>query len=157
MNSPKTFARSFAAAILCMLLANVNTAYSQKEFAALQNATDSTFGYTPQNPLPLKNGNQQKSIRYASTFLRGLRTSDNQTLGFYYRSSMDNPNSKGSRLRIRDRSGMPLNGKLDILDKYAFVTSTTKDTIILYVDIYNKGALMIPVGLKFDNATPANR
>jgi hypothetical protein len=45
---------------------------------------------------------------------------------------------------------LPISGKLGILDKYVFLTSVTRDTVILFVDIYNKGRLQLPVGLKYE-------
>jgi len=45
-------------------------------------------------------------------------------------------------------TGMPMNGKLGLLDQYYFLTSEKKDTLTIYVDIYNKGELKIPKGLK---------
>jgi hypothetical protein len=42
---------------------------------------------------------------------------------------------------------MPLNGKPGLLDKYFFVMSQ-KQTVTIYVDIYDKGELKIPKGLK---------
>ena len=45
---------------------------------------------------------------------------------------------------------MPVGGNLGLLDKYVFVTSNTKDTVKLFVDIYSKGELMVPIGLKFE-------
>jgi hypothetical protein len=41
---------------------SAKTSYAQKDFAKLTTTTDSTFGYTAQNPLKLKKGNQGKSI-----------------------------------------------------------------------------------------------
>jgi hypothetical protein len=46
-------------------------------------------------------------------------------------------------------TGMPLNGKLGLLDEYIFLVSEKMDTIRIYVDIYNKGDLFIPKGLKY--------
>jgi hypothetical protein len=63
----------------------------------------------------------------------------------------DNPNFKKPLINLYDRTtGMPINGKLGLLDKYVFLTSSTKDTVTLFVDIYNKGDLMLPVGLKYE-------
>jgi hypothetical protein len=46
---------------------------------------------------------------------------------------------------------MPLSGNLGLLDKYFFLTTEKKDTVIIYIDIYNKGELKIPKGLKIKN------
>jgi hypothetical protein len=125
--------------------------YGQKEFTKLSSATDSTFGYSADDPLKLKKGNQSKSIDYSYKFLRGLRTTDGQTLLLLSRSSVDDPGYNESSIRITNRrTGLPISGKLGILDKYIFLTSEKKDTMTLYVDIYNRGELQLPIGLKYE-------
>jgi len=125
--------------------------YGQKDFSNLTTSTDSTFGYTNLNPLKLKKGNQEKSIANSYIFLSGLKTLDNQSLSLLIRATTDNPNFKKPLIKLYDRStGMPINGKLGLLDKYVFLTSNTKDTVTLFVDIYNKGDLFLPVGLKYE-------
>ena len=125
--------------------------YGQKGFSKLKSSTDSTFGYTNLNPLKLKKGNQGKSIDNSYTFLSGLKTIDNQTLTLLFRSTTKNPTYKEPSIRINNRfTGMPISGKLGLLDKYVFLTSNRKDTVTLFVDIYNKGDLFLPVGLKYE-------
>jgi len=127
------------------------TVYGQKEFPKLAAATDSTFGYTNLNPLKLKKGNREKSIDNSYKFLSGLKTLDNQTLTLLFRASTKNPNFKEPIIRLNNRfDGMPISGKLGLLDKYVFLTSNKKDTVTLFVDIYNKGDLFLPVGLKYE-------
>ncbi|MEO7766582.1 MAG: hypothetical protein ABIS01_04115 [Ferruginibacter sp.] len=125
--------------------------YGQKEFSKLTSSTDSTFGYSNLNPLKLKKGNQGKSIDNTYKFLSGLKTLDNQTLTLLFRATTDNPAYKEPSIKINNRfTGMPISGKLGFLDKYVFLTSSTKDTVTLFVDIYNKGDLFLPVGLKYE-------
>jgi hypothetical protein len=125
--------------------------YGQKEYNDLAISQDSTYGYTPENPLKLKKGNQEKSILHSRLFLNGLKTQDNQNLVLLARESGHNPNYKKPAIVITDRApGLPLGGKLGILDKYIFLTSVKKDTISIFVDIYNKGKLMLPAGLKYE-------
>jgi hypothetical protein len=139
------------AAYLIVFLCLTKVLIAQKEFTKLSVAADSTFGYTAQNPLKLKNGNQIKSIDYSRRFLYGLKTSDSQDLQLLYRGTTDDPSYKEGKIRITDRrTGLPISGKLGILDKYVFLTSVTRDTVILFVDIYNRGKLQLPVGLKYE-------
>lgn len=136
---------------LATLLLSAKTSFGQKEFLNLQASADSSYGYTAQNPLRLKKGNQQKSMEHAYKFLVGLRTQDGQTLTLLSRATTDNPNYKEPKIKLTNRyTGMPLSGNLGLLDRYVFLTSTTKDTINLYVDVYNKGELQLPVGLKYE-------
>jgi hypothetical protein len=67
------------------------------------------------------------------------------------RLTVKNPTYKKPKIQLRNRfSGMPLSGKLGLLDKYVFLTSATKDTVRISVDIYNKGTLMLPIGVKYE-------
>ena len=125
--------------------------YGQNNFSKLLSSTDSTYGYTAINPLKLKKGNQQNSITNSIIFLKGLKTQDGQALTLLFRVSTSDPNYKEPAIRLQNRfTGLPVGGKLGILDKYVFLTSTKKDTVTLFVDIYNKGSLMLPIGLKYD-------
>jgi hypothetical protein len=127
-----------------------NTSYGQKDFTKLLNSTDSSYGYTAQNPLKLKKGNQGKSITNSYTLLSGLKTQDNQALKFLSRVTTDDPNYKEPAIKINNRyTGMPISGKLGLLDRYVFLTANTRDTVTIFVDIYNKGTLMLPIGLKY--------
>lgn len=125
--------------IVALLLFTTLT-YGQKDFSNLSTTADSLYGYIPQNPLRLKNGNPGKSIVNSYNLVAGLQTLNGQNLTFLFRSSMPDPNHKDAAIKLYNRfTGLPLNGKLGRLDKYVFLTSTTKDTITLFVDIYNKG------------------
>jgi hypothetical protein len=150
-----THATTVFSLILATLLFSAKTSFGQKEFLRLQTSTDSSYGYTALNPLRLKKGNPHKSINYSHNFLMGLRTQDGQTLTFLSRTSTQNPNYKESYIDLSN-TGMPFGGDLGILDRYEFLTSNTKDTVALYVDIYNKGALQLPVGLKYEQKSKNN-
>jgi hypothetical protein len=66
------------------------------------------------------------------------------------RYSVADPKYNRSSAHLTNRfTGMPLNGKLGLLDEYIFLISEKMDTIRIYVDIYNKGDLYIPKGLKY--------
>lgn len=133
-----------------MFLGFCTISYGQKSFAALTVSSDSLYGYSSAKPLTLKKGSQLKSIQYAENFLSGLRTNNDQTLQLISRSSIPNPNHKQPFIELNNRfTGAPIRGNLGILDKYVFLTSDTKDTITLFVDIDNKGKLSLPFGLKY--------
>ncbi|NVO84340.1 hypothetical protein [Hymenobacter terrestris] len=136
------------ALLIFILLARIS--YGQNDFANLATSADSTFGYNAHNPLLLKKGDPNSSIYNSHIFLKGLKTSDNQSLEILLRKTVNNPIYKKTAVRINSRqTGLPISGKLGLLDKYYFITSTTKDTLVIYVDIYNKGPLFIPAGLKY--------
>jgi 6-phosphogluconolactonase (cycloisomerase 2 family) len=123
--------------------------FAQSDFSALKVSTDSTYGYTNGNPLKMKKGNRAKSISYSIDFLKSLRTTDNQKLELIKRFTVDDPSSNKSKTQLTNRhTGMPLSGNLELLDKYVFVTTEKHDTVTIYVDIYSKGELKVPNGLK---------
>ena len=124
-------------------------AFGQNSFSQLTISTDSTYGYTGKNPLKMKKGSPEKSIGYSIDFLKSLKTEDNQRLELLQRFTVDDPSYVRSNTQLTNRyTGMPMNGKLGLLDQYYFLTSEKKDTLTIYVDIYNKGELKIPKGLK---------
>jgi hypothetical protein len=138
-----------ASLIALVIFFSSQTLYAQKDFTQLPQSTDSTYGYTAENPIKIKKGNQEKSIRRSREFLRGLKTSDGQTLELIKRSSMANASYKKPAIDpINKFDHKPLSGNLGMLDKYVFITSATKDTLTLFIDIYNKGELFIPTRLK---------
>ena len=123
--------------------------FGQSDFLRVSASTDSTYGYTDQNPLRMKHGNLGKSIGYSYDFLLGLKTTDDQTLKFVQRITVDNPKYKKPKYQsVNGGSGAPVNGSQ--LDKYTFLTSRKKDTVIIYVDVFHRGELKIPIGLKYE-------
>lgn len=137
--------------ILISLMISISCqVFSQKDFSTLVSSNDSTYGYSNMNPLKMKKGDQQKSVEYSIKFLKGLRTLDNYKLNYKMRYSVADPKYDRSSVHLTNRfTGMPLNGKLWLLDEYIFLVSEKMDTIRIYVDIYNKGDLFIPKGLKY--------
>ena len=133
-----------------IILVYANISFGQNNFIKLDNSTDSSYGFTAQNPLKLKKGNPEKSIDYSYSFLAGLKTQDDQALIFLSRFTTSSPTYKEPAIRLNNRfTGLPISGKSGLLDNYFFLTSVTKDTISVFVDIYNKGTLMVPIGLKY--------
>lgn len=131
-----------------VLIANLT--FGQLDFSKVPISTDTTYGYVNWNPVKLKKGNQGKSVGHSIAYLKSLKTDDNQELELLFRRTVDDPGYSNSGITNRS-NGMPINGKLGLLDAYHFVTSETRDTVIIYVDIYNKGDLKIPTGLKSRN------
>jgi hypothetical protein len=137
--------------LLAIFLFFTKTLHGQKGFIKLETSTDSSYGYTAKNPLKLKNGNQAKSMTNSYNFLSGIRTQDNQTLKLLSRVIVSDPGYKEPAIKINNRAtGLPISGKLGMLDKYVFLTTNTNDTITLYIDIYNKEKLFLPIGLKYE-------
>jgi hypothetical protein len=113
--------------------------FGQPDFSDIPVSTDSTYGYTDTNPLKMKKGNPGKSIGYSYDFLSGLTTPDNRSLRFVQRSTVENPKNNEPKSNASSQQ----------LDQYIFVTHDKKDTLTIYVDIYRKADLLIPLGLKY--------
>jgi len=121
----------------------VNLSFGQN-FSKLKQSTDSSYGYSANNPLKLRKGDPVGGVSNSKKFLQGLRTEDGQELTIASRSSVNDPNYK------EKPGGIAANlGDGGVLDMYELITSATKTKIILYFDIYHKGGLMIPIGLKY--------
>ena len=114
--------------IISTLLCFSNISLGQKDFTKLKMSTDSSYGYTKNNPLPMKDGKYSNTIKNVYKFLSGLKTEDNQTLNFLWRIAY----------------------APDILDKFVLVTSKTNDTINIFTNIRKSGKLKLPIGLKYE-------
>lgn len=120
--------------IYLFLSFNSCTVENHKLFSNALSTSDSTYGYTPMNPLLIKNGDMNSSMESENYFLRRLTTVNNERLIFVRRGSFINPNGKVKQ----------------IMDEYTFVVENTKDTIRLYVNVYKKGIINVPMGLKYN-------
>lgn len=124
-----------------MLISSI--AFAQN-FKRLKSSGDSTYGYSINNPLKFGKGDPVEAVGSSKKFLEGLKTADNQDLKVWRRTSVVDPNFKEPPGGLAESLG-----KGGVLDRYQLVASVTKDTLVLYIDIYQKGKLMIPLGLKY--------
>ena len=122
-----------------------------KYFANVTSIDDPSYGYTPENPITIKNGDFLNSIRSSQYYISKLRTEKGNKLKLIQRYSVVNPNYKEPAVPLINRyTGQPLNGNGPILDLYILVPEQETDTIKLYINPYKKGDVKIPLGLKFD-------
>lgn len=112
-------------------------------------ADNDTYGYTVSNPLRLKKGGITKSLQYSSKFIKCLKKEDGQKLELVKDSSFLNPYHKPVFFD-GGKNGIKYEGKYRMIDQYVFVSSVTRDTITIYVDIYESKPLFIPMGLKYE-------
>ena len=122
-----------------------------KFFATPTPADVPTYGYTPENPVTIKNADLEHSIGSSYYYVSRLRTEKGNPLQLVMRSSVANPNYEKSSIGLTNRStGHPLNyGTGPLLDHYVFIPANETDTIHLYINPYLKGDVKVPVGLKF--------
>ena len=113
-------------------------------------SNDETYGYHAGNPIKTGYWGMQKSMEANIYFMHHLITEDNQRLEWIMHASVDAPYDNNKRV-IPKRFGptREMSSIGGLLDAYTLVTETSKDTITLYFDIYSRGQIMAPKGLKF--------
>ncbi|NPA67162.1 MAG: hypothetical protein GXO50_00985 [Chlorobi bacterium] len=138
----------FAIGLLLISCAVSNSKY----FSEINPAEDPSYGYSPENPITIKNGDLHKSIGYSYYYLSRLRTEKGNKLRLVQRFSIENPNYKKPAVSLQNRyTGQPLSyGTGPLLDCYILVPENENDTIKLYINPYSKGEVKIPTGLKFE-------
>ena len=97
-------------------------------------STDSTYGLTEKNPI--KVGGGEGGPISERKYLNSLSGPNGETVTF---------DRIGSCCSFKSISS-PMGGGL--LDKYSVTYKGKKDTVVLYLNMYEKGKLMAPVGFK---------
>ena len=123
-----------------------------KFFSEVKSTEDPSYGYTAENPMAIKNTDLTTSIGSSYYYLWRLRTEKGNKFHVLERFTMDNPNYKKPAIPQKNKhTGPPLiYGKGVLIDGYILVSENENDTIVLYVNPYLKGDVMIPVKLKFE-------
>ncbi|MGQ1945489.1 hypothetical protein ACT3CD_00125 [Geofilum sp. OHC36d9] len=124
-----------------------------KFFANAYPSEDPTYGYTPENPIMIKNADLNNSMGSSYYYLSRLRTEKGNKLQLIQRFSVSNPNYVKPAIPLTNRyTGQPLNyGTGPILDYYILMPENETDTVKLYINTYLKGEVKVPVGLTFEN------
>lgn len=127
-------------------------ASNQKFFSTIEPTDDSSYGYTAENPITIKNADLNNSINSSYYFLSRLRTDNGNKLKLIQRSSVDNPNYDKPAVPLTNKyTGQPLNyGTGPILDYYILKPENEPDTVKIYINPYYKGDIKIPVELKLE-------
>jgi hypothetical protein len=135
-----------------VLLSACVTSYP-KFFQEVEETTDKSYGYAAENPVTIKNADLNNSIGSSYYYLSRLRTENGNKLQLIERYSVRNPNYKKPLIGLENRfTGEPLNyGTGPFLDLYILKPENELDTLRIYINPYLKGAVKIPVGLKFEN------
>ena len=122
-------------------------------FAKVQKTEDTSYGYTIDNPVAIKNADLGNSINSSYYYLSRLRTEKGNKLQLIKRHSVENPNYKKPALPLTNRfTGKPLNyGTGPLLDLYILKSVNENDTIRLYINPYLRGSVKIPYGLEFES------
>jgi hypothetical protein len=137
---------------LIVLLLTGCVVNNPKFFSTIGTATDLSYGYTPENPVTIKNGDLYNSIGSSYYYISRLRSEKGNKLQLIQRYSIGNPNYKKPTVALQNRfTGEPLNyGTGPLLDLYILIPENEQDTTKIYINPYLKGIVNIPVGLKFE-------
>ncbi|WP_339738509.1 hypothetical protein [uncultured Sunxiuqinia sp.] len=121
-----------------------------KYFSSVEQSQNEAYGYTPLEPVEIKNGPLESSINSSYYYFSRLRTTDGESLKIIGRSSFGNPHYKSTGIYNR-YTEQPIGGGGMLLDRYVLTPANNpKDTIIIFINPYKKGETKIPKGLKFE-------
>lgn len=147
----KKLLEQFRFSLLTGLLLTGCAVSNPRFFSTIEPTTDLSYGYTPENPVTIKNADLNNSIGSSYYYLSRLRTEKGNKLQLIQRFSVENPNYKRPAVALQNRyTGEPLSyGTGPLLDLYILRPVNESDTIKIYINPYLKGTVKIPSGLKF--------
>jgi hypothetical protein len=99
-------------------------------------ATDDSYGYSQNNPIEVGGALQQEGPLNERRFLNGLMGPENQPISYY---------RQGSCCVFKTPNGFSGTGLLDV---YIVLWNDQRDSVSLYINMYDEGELFVPVGLK---------
>ncbi|HMP92397.1 MAG TPA: hypothetical protein PKD90_05965 [Phnomibacter sp.] len=115
----------------------VEVAYlSSNAYLITETTTDKTYGYTAGNPIMVGGMKESSGPMNERRYLNGLLGPNGEEIEYYRR---------GSCCAFKTPNGM-LND-MGLLDTYKVYWKGCTDTLTLFLNMYDKGNLKIPVGL----------
>lgn len=97
---------------------------------------DKTYGYTEKNPVKVGGVKENSGPKNERRFLNALTGPNGEEVS-YSRS--------GSCCYFKTPNGI---GDIGLLDRYRVTWKNSSDTVNIYINMYDKGDLLIPVGFK---------
>ncbi|MDX5347898.1 MAG: hypothetical protein LPJ89_02260 [Hymenobacteraceae bacterium] len=101
-----------------------------------ERADDKTYGYNPSNPIKVGGSEESSGPKNQRRFLNALLGPNGEQIK-YYRA--------GSCCPFKTPNGLINN--LGMLDRYRISWTGSQDTLDIFINMYDKGDLKIPVGL----------
>jgi len=98
--------------------------------------TDNSYGYKSGNPVKVGGSNESSGPMNERRFLNGLTGPNGETVEYY---------REGSCCAFRSPNGLMGTG---LLDRYKVFYKGSKDTVTIFINMYDKGDLYVPVGFK---------
>lgn len=108
---------------------------NSETYRLTESAADATYAYTEANPVKVGGAGEQSGPRNERRFLNALLGPGGEQVS-YYRA--------GSCCPFRTPNG--LFNDSGLLDLYRVTWEGARDTVSIYINMYDKGDLLIPVG-----------
>lgn len=124
--------------MLCLLLLVIACKTKNASLSKSVTSTNFEYGYTPENPIKVGGVKTHEGPANEREYLNSLTDLSGNNLSFYRIGScchFDTPNGF-------------INGK-GLLDKFAVYVKGQKDTVVLYLNLYDEDKLLAPRGFKF--------
>ncbi len=137
--------------LLALLIVSSCAVRNSKFFSKITESDESTYGYTPENPIMIRNHTLDKSIGSSNYYINCLRNSDGKKLQLVDQKIIVNPKYDSS-LEYMDShyTGEALSyGNGPTLDLYRLINEGQSDTINIYINTYVESEVKVPKGLKF--------
>lgn len=103
-------------------------------YLLIETTTDKTYGYTEKNAIKVGGSSESSGPKNERRFLNALLGPNGEQVT-YFRT--------GSCCAFKTPNGME---NIGLLDRYRVSWAGSKDTVNLYLNMYDKGNLLIPVG-----------
>lgn len=110
------------------------SSFENNIFAITQVSTDSTYGYSPKNAVNVGGNDKSQGPNNERRYLN-LLTGPNGENVFYYRA--------GSCCPVKSDNGFMGTA---MLDNYKVTWQGAKDTVSIYINMYDPGELKAPIG-----------
>jgi hypothetical protein len=137
-------------AVILITLIILPVAVNAQKLKNLQRATDSSYGFTLNNPIIINMGSTQKSEVAVYNYINGIKRLNGETLQVLSRTTATNPKYKKKQDQEDMLKRMKAGEQVNILiDVYKLETLIKNDTITLYIDMYGKGDPKVPVGYEW--------
>lgn len=114
--------------------AGKTTLLNQQTFLLTKVSTDNTYGFSPQNAVQVGGADKNEGPLNERRFLNALAGPNGESVS-YYRA--------GSCCPVKSKKGLMGTA---ILDNYRVTWEGSKDTVSIYINMYDYGELKAPVG-----------
>jgi hypothetical protein len=105
-----------------------------RTFKLIEQSTDNTYGYKPENPINV-GGPSAQAVQNERRFLNALLGPNGEEVGYFRVGSCCGFKTANSAY-----------GDYGMLDRYKVYWNGIKDTVQLFINMYDASALKIPVG-----------